>query len=181
MKKTLINLSFLSVLVMLFAFGNPEKKINKLISKIWKDQPTTLHLVDLPDSLDATISQLHEIQSDNEVLGYACYTSAFGCRIGGCAAPGSPNVDGYEAFDYIVIYDKDMSILKVDIANYGGQYGYEICRKNWLAQFIGQTMGFRLEDNIDGISGATVSASYLIDDLNQVGKTLKILQESKTI
>ena len=53
---------------MLFAFGNPEKKINKLISKIWKDQPTTLHLVDLPDSLDATISQLHEIQSDNEVL-----------------------------------------------------------------------------------------------------------------
>ena len=58
----------------------------------------------------------------------------------------------------------------------------KFARKNWLAQFIGQTMGFRLEDNIDGISGATVSASYLIDDFESSRKdTENIAKESKTI
>ena len=166
---------------MLFAFANPDKKINKLVAKIWKDQPVTLEQVDLPDSLKADILQFNEVMSGGKLVGYACYTTAFGCRIGGCAAPGNANVQSYETFDYIVVYDKNMSILKVDIANYSGQYGYEICRSKWLSQFKGQTTGFKLNENIDGISGATVSATYLIDDLNAVGKILKALQVKKII
>lgn len=181
MKKLIHIGSILSILALVFAFAGPGKKINKLVSKIWKDQPVTVHQVDLPDSLGATIIQFNEVKSKNELVGFACYTTAFGCRVGGCAAPGNANVESYETFDYIVIYDKNMSILKVDIANYSGQYGYEICRSKWLAQFNGQTTGFKLNENIDGISGATVSASFLIDALNDVGKTLKNLRSQKVI
>ncbi|MDX2359295.1 MAG: FMN-binding protein [Crocinitomicaceae bacterium] len=175
MKTTIKIAAIFSVIAILFAFANPDKKINKLVSKVWKNQETTLTYVDLPDSVRGDIAQLNEVWLDDKLVGYACYTTAFGCNLGGCAAPSTPT-SSYETFDYIVIYDANLSILKVDIADYGGQYGYEICRAGWLSQFKGQTSGFKLNDNIDGISGATVSASYLIDDLNGIGQTLKELQ-----
>lgn len=161
-------------LVALVAFATPEKKMDKLASKVWKDQEVELHAMELPDSLKADITTLSEVKSDGKTIGYACYTTAFGCRVGGCAAPTTnANAQSYETFDYIVIYDTDLNIKKVDIANYGGQYGYEICRPKWLTQFVGKNSGFKLEDNIDGISGATISAQYLIDDLNAIGQKLK--------
>jgi hypothetical protein len=164
---------FLSVIALMFSFVNPDKKLNKLVSKVWKDKELTLSRVALPDSLKISVSQFNEVWSEDELLGYACYATAFGCKIGGCAAPSTPNDDSFETFDYIVVYDSNLSILKIDIADYGGQYGYEICRSKWLSQFEGRTNGFKLNENIDGISGATVSASYLIDDLNSVGIRLK--------
>jgi len=168
-------------LAIVLAFANPDKKINKLVSKIWKDQEVTLTYVELPDSVMRDIAQLNKVWSNDELMGYACYTTAFGCQVGGCSAPTNAPGAAYETFDYIVIYDANMSILKVDIADYGGQYGYEICRAKWLSQFKGRNSGFALNDNIDGISGATVSASYLITDLNGIGETLKELKENKTL
>jgi hypothetical protein len=163
---------FLFSATLLVAFAAPEKKIDKLVSKVWKDQSYTITDVQLPDSLKKDITKFCEIKIDGATEGYACYTTAFGCRIGGCAAPTNPNVQSYETFDYIVIYDTDMRIKRVDIANYSGDYGYQICNHRWLKQFIGETFGFKLGENVDGISGATVSAQFLIDDLNAVGKDL---------
>jgi hypothetical protein len=158
--------------LVLFSFVTPERKLEKLTSKVWADLPIELEQLQIADSLTSELGEFYKVTSNGELLGYACYTSAFGCRVGGCAAPSNPNVQSYETFDYIVIYDTDLNVKKVDIANYGGQYGYEICRKKWLQQFEGKNSGFKLEDNIDGISGATVSAQFLIDDLNSVGSTL---------
>ena len=59
------------------------------------------------------------------------------------------------------------------MANYGGDYGYEICNPRWLAQFVGSSFGFKIDENVDGIAGATVSATYLIEDLNHVGSTVR--------
>ena len=168
-------------LAIVLAFANPDKKINKLVSKIWKNQEATLTQVDLPDTLAGDITQLNKIWADGELIGYACYTTAYGCQVGGCAAPSNGASTAYETFDYIVIYDVNLSILQVDIANYGGQYGYEICRAKWLSQFNGSTTGFALNENIDGISGATVSATYLIKDLNGLGQTLKELKVNEFI
>lgn len=165
--------------VVLMSFVVPEKKVEKLASKIWKDKEITLATVKLPDTLKAVFKYFGSINSGTTLVGYACYTSAFGCRIGGCAAPGNPNSESYETFDYIVIYDTNLSILKVDIANYPGEYGYEICRSKWLQQFEGKTDGFELNNNVDGISGATVSVSYLINDLNSVGAKVKTLREKE--
>lgn len=169
---------FILLLVVAFtasSFAKPEKKIIKLINKVWKDSELSLQKIEVPDSLKSNLGLLHEVIKDNNTVGYVCYTTAFGCKVGGCAAPSNPNVQSYETFDYIVVYDLNCSILKVDIAEYGGQYGYEICRAKWLKQFEGGTHGFRLGENVDGITGATVSAQYLIDDLNTVGKEIKDL------
>lgn len=165
---------------LLFSFAPPEKKLNKLISKIWQDQPVDIAAIQLPDSLKNVVNSLYKISLNGEILGYGCYTTAYGCRVGGCVAAGTPD-DSYETFDYMVVYDPQMTILQVDIAEYGGQYGYEICRSKWLAQFIGGTNGFRLNENIDGVTGATVSASYLIDDLNAVGTALRKFIQSEVL
>ena len=135
--------------------------------------------MEIPSSLKGDVITLSAVKSKNETIGYACYTTAFGCKVGGCAAPSNPNAQSYETFDYIVVYDTDLNIKKVDIANYGGEYGYEICRQKWLSQFIGKNRGFELEKNIDGISGATVSATFLIDDLNDIGKKLESMDLNK--
>ena len=134
--------------------------------------------VDLDNPIEK-VSRLNTLYSNGELIGYACYTSARGCRIGGCSAPTTQTDDSYESFDYIVIYDVDMTILKVDIANYGGEYGYEICRSKWLKQFKGKTKDFVLEENIDGISGATVSATHLIEDINKLGGNMLDLKTNK--
>lgn len=155
------------------SFANPEKKINKLVSKVWKGSEYALEKIEIPDSLKTDLGLLNRVVINDVTAGYVCYTTAFGCKVGGCAAPSNPNVQSYETFDYIVVYDSLFSILKVDIAEYGGQYGYEICRVKWLEQFEGSRTGFELGKNIDGITGATVSAQYLIDDLNVVGKKIQ--------
>lgn len=146
------------------------KKLNKLVDKVWKNDNPVLSKIDVPDSLKSEFGYLYEVKIDGVTQGYACYATAFGCRIGGCAAPSTnANAQSYETFDYMVIYNRNLQILKIDIAEYSGQYGYEICRASWLRQFEGLTNGFKLNENIDGITGATVSAQYLIDDLNAVG------------
>lgn len=166
-------------LITLVAFATPEKKLNKLAGQVWKDKDIELQAMDIPDSLKGDFISLNLVTENGKTIGYACYTTAFGCKIGGCAAPSNPNAQSYETFDYIAIYDTDLNIKKVDIADYGGQYGYEICRPKWLKQFIGKNSGFKLEENIDGISGATVSATYLIDDLNGIGAKLKMMDFNK--
>lgn len=169
--------------ILLFAFVVPERKLEKLTSKVWTDQSFQLERLQVPDSLKAEVNELYKVTSnEGELLGYVCNTSAFGCKVGGCAAPSNPNVQAYETFDYIVIYDRDFRIKKIDISNYGGQYGYQICRAKWLEQFEGNTKDFILNENIDGISGATVSAQYLVDDLNDLGVLLPTIGlESLTV
>ena len=162
------------------AFTQPEKKIEKLVKKVWKGTELSLQEVKL-DSTIENITQLHKVYSEKKLLGYACYTYSHGCKVGGCSAPSDDVDDSYEIFEYMVVYDKNLAILKVDIANYGGEYGYEICRSSWLKQFIGKPKKYKLEENIDGISGATVSASYLIDDINTLGKTMKQLMKEEQI
>ncbi|MFT5857939.1 MAG: hypothetical protein ACI865_000023 [Flavobacteriaceae bacterium] len=174
--KTLANISsFIITIVIIMAFASPEKKIDKLVSKIWKGELVEITQVAVPDSLQQDVIVLNTVSLDGKTVGYVCYAMAFGCQVGGCAAPTTPNSQSFETFDYIVVYDTELNILRVDIAEYGGQYGYEICRQKWLAQFIGGNIAFELDKNVDGISGATVSAKYLIDDLNSIGLQMKEL------
>lgn len=176
-------LTFLISLVSCFliSFGTPEKQMEKVIKKEWKGKEVKLTPVSVPDSVKVDISYLSGVTLNKKLLGYVCYTTAYGCRIGGCAGPTTPNAQSYETFDYIIVYNSDLKIRKVDIANYGGEYGYEICRPKWLKQFEGSTTGFNLNENIDGITGATVSATYLIESINHVGKLMKKLTDEDQI
>ena len=180
MKKWGYIISAFSLLLCVLAFTNPEKKIEKLVKKVWKGTALSTTKIEL-DSTIENITELRKIHSLDKTYGFAVYTYSHGCKVGGCSAPGDDVDDSYEIFEYIVIYDVDLTILKLDIANYGGEYGYEICRSSWLKQFEGSHRMYELNQNIDGISGATVSASYLIDDVNILMKTMKQLKKAGII
>lgn len=170
----------LAVVFIIVAAATPEDKMRKIIDKIWVKEEVSLIALDIPDSLSSEVSFIGLIKEGKDVLGYGCYATTFGCRVGGCAAPSNPNAQSYETFDYIVVYDADGKVLKVDIAVYGGQYGYEICRKKWLRQFEGKSR-FKLEENIDGVTGATISANFLIEDLNRMTTIIKSFQTNSAI
>ncbi|MFT5778611.1 MAG: hypothetical protein ACI837_001567 [Crocinitomicaceae bacterium] len=167
---------FIAVTIVM-AFTTPEKQVSKLVARIWKDKEVSMEKISIPDSLVTDLNSLDRLMSEGEAIGFAVHATAYGCRVGGCPAPSGQrtqaNSQSYETFDYIVIYDKNLMIKKIDIANYGGEYGYEICRAKWLKQFSGSRSGFELGENIDGITGATVSASYLIEDLNSLSAILQ--------
>lgn len=164
---------FTVVLFVTVSLNTYDKKITKIVSKIWKNEAVILNAINLPDSLSNEFSSLQAIKIKDSLVGYVCTATAFGCRVGGCAAPSNANVQSYETFDYIVVYNTEIDIIQVDIANYGGTYGYEICNQKWLKQFEGNNSNFVLGKNVDGITGATVSANFLIDDLNAIGPKLK--------
>ena len=62
---------------------------------------------------------------------------------------------------------------------YRENHGGEIGSKRWLKQFIGKskTSNVTYEDDIAAISGATISAKSLINEVNKVLKTINILNQ----
>lgn len=95
---------------------------------------------------------LYYLLDGEDQIGYAVLTSAKG---------------RHDYFDYIVIYDADLTILRVRVFEYRSDHGYEICNKKWLSQFEGSN-GCKLEykKDIDAISGATYSASSITEDIS---------------
>jgi Na+-translocating ferredoxin:NAD+ oxidoreductase RnfG subunit len=79
-----------------------------------------------------------------------------------------------DKFDYIIIFDKTWTVKKVKVLIYREQHGRQIGEARWLAQFV----GFKLSDRpkigveIDGITGATISATSLTSDISKVLETL---------
>ena len=156
------------------------KKIYKGMAKLWPER--NLEEVTLSTDISYELelffedNQVKELVEKEESVGYTLLRRGYGCQIGGCGsgayADGATcSADGgtYETFDYVVFFDKDLTILKMNVVDYPGDYGYEICGKNWLKQFVGykgEKLKYKLD--IDGISGATISANSITSDIQEV-------------
>jgi Na+-translocating ferredoxin:NAD+ oxidoreductase RnfG subunit len=102
---------------------------------------------------------LYYLMHGEDQIGYAVLTSAKG---------------RYDYFDYIVIYDTDLTILRVRVFEYRSDHGYEICNKKWLSQFEGSKgCNLKYEADIDAISGATYSASSITEDISFLCRLLE--------
>lgn len=86
-----------------------------------------------------------------------------------------------KTFDYVVLFDPDMSIKKSKILIYREDHGRQVGSQRWLKQFIGRKSGETLVygKDIDGISGATVSAKSMTLAVSQVLESMEILKESQ--
>ncbi|GEM_PF-677285 len=156
------------------------KKISKGIAKLWPER----NIVEVDIATDVTYelelffedNEVKELLENDATVGYMLFRRGYGCQIGGCGngdyADGTTcSADGgtYETFDYVVFFDKDVSVLKMNVVDYPGDYGYEICGKNWLKQFIGyRGKPLQYKADIDGISGATISANSITSDIQDV-------------
>lgn len=147
-----------------------EKKLEKQIAAVWKNQPVSKSEIEqVSISEEEPDRHFFEICSDSALIGYAILSKSYGCRVGGCAVY-SDNMDksgSYDPFYYGIITGTDFSIKNVQVFEFYSEYGYQITHKKWLAQFIGTNgIGLQYGSDIDAISGATISAKSLIEDVD---------------
>ncbi len=129
-----------------------EKKIRKTITKKLNIKSFDYDMVHSLTELGIKENHVFKIVNEGESLGYFAIDQSMG---------------QYDYFDYLVLFDDNLEILSVKILNYREDYGYEISSMWWLSQFIGKKEGksMRYEDDIDALSGATISAQSITDSL----------------
>ena len=94
------------------------------------------------------------------------------------AAISSP-ISPENVFDYIVVFNTDLILEKAKVLIYREQHGRQIGTVRWLSQFKGMDVADRPElgKEVDGISGATISAKSMT---NAVHDLLVALEDVKS-
>ncbi len=144
-------------------------KINKTVVSTYNVDDYQINPVSINDvseqvTKSTLTDHLYRIDSNAASVGYI-YVSQ---------APSMKNV-----FDYIVLFDVNLKVLNTKVLIYREKHGKQIGTKRWLSQFFNLTTADRptLGDNIDGISGATISATSMT---TAVGDLLESLDYMKT-
>ncbi len=165
----------LAILITTFmlSFGLPkniQKKVDAVIKSTFNIEHFELSAMlfsqEITNTLPATfgIDNLFKIEDTNILIGYAYIGKA---------------QSKTDEFDYLILLDKDLVIVKSKVLIYREDYGGEIGSKRWLKQFIGKSYNDRLMygDNIAAISGATISVQSMTAAINNVLASIKILHE----
>jgi Na+-translocating ferredoxin:NAD+ oxidoreductase RnfG subunit len=151
-----------------------QKKVDKEIRAVYQIEDFELSPIvisseitkTLPSTFDA--NNFFRIKTEQRDLGYAYLAKA-------------PSKT--DEFDYLVLFDKDLIIVKSKVLIYREDYGGEIGSRRWLKQFIGKSQNDELKygDNIAAISGATISVRSMTYAINNLLRSLKILQDKNII
>ena len=159
--------------VAMIVFGMPkqlQKKVDKEVKSIFNIEEFALSPLIFQDEIVNQLpakfedNNLFEIKSEDILLGYAYIAKA---------------LSKADDFDYLVLFDTDLIIIKSKVLIYREDYGGEIGSKRWLKQFIGKTYTDNLKygENIAAISGATISVRAMTNAVNNLLSSLKILHE----
>jgi len=75
----------------------------------------------------------------------------------------------HEMIDVAIAIDHQGKIIDLKIMKYIESYGSEVKHPKWLAQFHGRDSAehLKLDQHIDNISGATLSARHITDGVNR--------------
>ena len=175
-KKTLLfALLIISAGLMSFQLSkNIQKKVDKEIKSTFEVNAFELNPILIPEDINATFKinirngYFFKMTTSNESLGY--------CFVG--KAPSKT-----DNFDYLVLFDNDQIIKKIKVLAYREDYGAEIGSKRWLKQFIGikKTDRINYSQDIIAISGATISARSLTVEVNNLLKSIEILDQKKLL
>jgi len=150
------------------------KKMNKQLCKIFGKEVVHQEL-SIADSL-AINHQLFEVKTNDTLSGYSIITRGLGCKIGGCDKPNTDSV-AFEQFFFLTAFDKSKTVKKVRGLEYTSDHGYQIASKGWLKQFENGNH-FIVGENIDGISGATISVNSITTSINEQVAILKSRPET---
>ncbi len=166
-------LFFILIAFIAFGFGlstKLQKKIDKVIKSTFKIETFSFnaitfppeHTKDLPSKFG--VDNFFNIKSSDKLIGYAYVAKA-------------PSKTAQ--YDYLVLLDTNYSIVNTKILIYREEYGGEIGSKRWLRQFTGKTKNdeFKYGDNIDAISGATISVRSMTNAMNNLMRSLQILNK----
>ncbi len=160
--------------LLLMSFGIPkslDKKVDKEVKDVFEINSYNFGNVNVSSQVNSqlpskiTTENFFQIKSKKAVLGYVYLDKA-------------PSKTAQ--FDYLVIFDKDLKIARTKVLIYREEYGGEIGSRRWLSQFTGKSNKDSLDD-IAAISGATISVRSMKNAMNDILKSVAILQNKKII
>lgn len=170
-------ITFLAIIFLLLSFGLPkniQKKVEKEILENFNVENFNLVGVSIASEIKKKLpskfddDNFFKIEKNKKLLGYAYISNASSKTA---------------QFDYLVLLDTNLIVLKTKVLIYREEYGGEIGSKRWLKQFEGKKGGDELKygDNIMAISGATISVRSMTNAMNNLLQSLKILNSNKVL
>lgn len=170
--------TFILIIVFIFSSFTVSKRVEALITKeiktVFEVETFQKEIITIPFEINETLpikitdSNFFKINDENNLLGYYYYGQAYGKA---------------DYFDFIVIFDKNLIVSKVKILVYREDHGGEVGSKRWLKQFRGKTANQELtyQKDIAAISGATISAKSMTNEVNKLLKTINILHNKQLL
>jgi Na+-translocating ferredoxin:NAD+ oxidoreductase RnfG subunit len=162
LKALIVSIALLISLETPSIYSVTKKRADKVLSKYWEDEEYNLSRVTLIGSDQPEIYSVQ--QGNSRPFAYVLFAEAMG------------KVD---TFTYLIIFNPDGIIEKVSVLLYRENYGGEIGSKRFLKQFNGKSNGMSMEYNqdIDGISGATISVQAITRAVRENSVTFSNLIE----
>lgn len=166
------------ILIFITSIFTPSKRVEALIKKeikaVFKTENFKKSSVIISNEINELLplknleTNFFKIENSTNLFGYYYLGKAYGKA---------------DYFDFIVIFDADLIIAKVKILVYREDHGGEIGSKRWLKQFIGKntTNNLKYQKDIAAISGATISAKSMTNEVNKLLKTIGILYNKKQL
>ena len=83
----------------------------------------------------------------------------------------------HEFITYAVGLTADGAVKQVEVMDYRELYGEQVCDPKWRAQFTGKKHGakLKLDDDIQNISGATLSSRHITDGVRRLLATYELV------
>ena len=153
------------------------KKTKKQIEKQFKEDVHLQVFTPVATAEESTNSSFYHLKNKaEEEIGIAVITYANGCLVGGCSIE-NKNQSRYEKFYILSLYNANKDLIKLHVLEYPGEHGYEITTKWWLKQFVGKSnIKYKYRQNIDALSGATVSSQTVVNEVNHINSIISTLQ-----
>ncbi|NND62783.1 MAG: FMN-binding protein [Flavobacteriaceae bacterium] len=148
-----------------------EKKADKVIAKFYQTDTFSKEIITFSEEANRLTSSefgqdnFFKITDGDTFLGYGYIGNA-------------PSKTA--TFDYLVLFDKEMIVVKSKVLIYREEYGGEIGSKRWLRQFEGassESEELKYNEDIIPISGATISVRSMTKAMNELFVSLKELQQ----
>ncbi len=148
---------------------SPGKKVKKEVEDVFELENPSYASINIPQGVKTpskiTSENFFKISSNNELVGYVYQDKA-------------PSKTAQ--FDYLVIFDKNLTIVKTKVLVYREEYGGEIGSKRWLRQFTGKSSSDDMYD-VAAISGATISVRSMKNAVSDILETVGILRSHNLI
>nr|WP_299073140.1 FMN-binding protein [uncultured Allomuricauda sp.] len=146
-----------------------QEKLNAAVQTTFEVEEFSLDLVSISSSLNSKTAielgneNFFKVVQNEKLIGYAYLGEA-------------PSMK--DVFDYVVLFNTDLSIKKSKVLIYRENHGRQIGSQRWLKQFIGMGVDkvIRYGEDVDAIAGATISAKSMTKAVNDVLKSVGILQ-----
>ncbi len=140
------------------------RKINSAAAESWPGKNVVFVKVILAAANPKSITPNHcvyKVTSGAAVMGYLYADNAMG---------------KFDTFDFAVLFSTDLRIMSTVVLTYREEYGGEIASARWLRQFTGSTTPFEFGHNVQGISGATISARAMTAGMNNAVARMRELK-----